>query len=593
MISARYATLLAASLALTALTAVTPSLALSQEPPTVPKDTAAKPAAAVPDTLPQNSPAGEAVDSGGRLPPSGLILVNSSEVDRLRFHQLRSGVLPGQSLMLRSASTLTTPLQLRTRSFAVRLIPPDLLVVRNTALPFSENNSAMWAGRGTSARTVVGFRLEAPHVRVLFAPQIIASQNDYWQLRGPEYYQPEFPPGYEGRGYAFPYYFYTFPIDQPLRMGPKRIRAFDLGESTVMLTAGIAQVGWSNENDWWGPGIRNAMILSDNAPGFQHLFARTAHPIATRLGAFEMRWLVGSLTESRYFDTVATNNVRSIASMAVTLQTAWDPNLTLGAARSVYATASTRPAALTRWLNVFSNASRPDSRIPRALWYTDSLPGGRDQLLSLFVRYVLPASGAEVYAEWGRTKLPKSVADFLVAPNHTQGYTIGLQWRGDAWNGGDVRVQGEITQLEQSATWRDGPVGSWYTSSRVLQGYTNRGEVIGASIGPGASSQFAAMDYVKPDWQAGVFVGRIRLNEDVHSTYGFPIYVGYCSHDVIVYPGARGSVSGPFGTFSAELSLQNRLDALFQNAGGCPNNGLRLDIRNKSFRFTYTPFGSR
>jgi hypothetical protein len=168
-----------------------------------------------------------------------------------------------------------------------------------------------------------------------------------------------------------------------------------------------------------------------------------------------------------------------------------------------------------------------------------------------------------------------------------------MQWRGASFANGDIRLHTEITQLEQSATWRDRPVGSWYTSSRVLHGYTNKGQIIGASIGPGASSQFAAADYVRPLWQVGAFFGRMRINEDVHSTYGFPEYVSYCSHDIILYPGARGSVRGAFGTISAEVSLQNRLDVLFQNGGGCPNNGRRIDIRNKSFRFTYTPFASR
>ena len=486
-------------------------------------------------------------------------------------------------------------MQLRNGSFAVRLIPPELLVVRNTKLPFSENNSAMWAGRGTSTRTLTGFRVEAPYLRVTFAPQIIASDNAYWELRGRDFYAPEIPPGYEGRGFAFPFNFYTFPIDVPLRMGGERIRNFDLGESSVMITAGFAQFGWSNENQWWGPGIRNAMILSNNAPGFSHLFARTGRPLKTPAGDLEMRWLVGTLTESRYFDTVSTNNFRSIASLALSLQTRWDPNLVVGVARSVYATARNRRQARTRWLYVFNHASKPNSGILDDLWNADSvdIPAGRDELLSLFARWVFPASGAEVYAEWGRTSLPHSPSDFLIAPNHTQGYTLGMQWRGAAPGGGDLRLQAEMTQLEQSATWRDRPVGSWYTSTRVLQGYTNKGQVIGAATGPGGSSQFAALDYVRTAWQVGAFIGRSRVNEDVHGTYGFPVYVAYCSHDVIVYPGLRGNVRGSFGTLSGEFSLQNRLVAFFQNAGGCPNTGLRRDIRNKSFRLTWSPAGGR
>src|SRR5687768_137740 len=373
--------------------------ALAQDPPPPPPpppidttaDSSVVKAGSVPDTIsrglqPVPSKAGDTsrarrttADTSGMLPSAGLILVNSSAVDRLRFQQLRQGVRRGQSLMLQSASSLTAPMQLRS-SLALRLIPPELLVVRNTKLPFSENNSAMWAGRGTSTRTLTGFRVEAPYLRVTFAPQIIASDNAYWELRGRDFYAPEIPPGYEGRGFAFPFNFYTFPIDVPLRMGGERIRNFDLGESSVMITAGFAQFGRSNENQWWGPGIRNAMILSNNAPGFSHLFARTGRPLKTPAGDLEMRWLVGTLTESRYFDTVSTNNFRSISSLGISLQTRWDPNLVVGVARSVYATARNRRQSRTRWLYVFNHASKRNTDLLDDLWSADSIPGGSDEI---------------------------------------------------------------------------------------------------------------------------------------------------------------------------------------------------------------------
>jgi hypothetical protein len=376
-----------------------------------------------------------------------------------------------------------------------------------------------------------------------------------------------------------------------MRFGGNAIHRFDLGQSTAMVSVRRIQLGLSNENEWWGPGIRNAIVLSNNAPGFPHLFFRTARPIDTRLGAVEMRWLVGGLTESRYFDTVSTNNVRSLAALSITLQTKWDPNLSFGAARSVYGTAKGWGDIPWRWFDVFArtNVGKAGPLVP----HRDSTltPGGKDQILSLFSRWVLPSDGVEVYVEWARRLLAPNLRDFLIAPNHTQGYTLGAQWRGAAWRSGTFRFQAEVTQLEQSATFRDEPVGSWYTSRRVVQGYTNRGEVIGASIGPGASSQWLALDYLKPKWRFGAFAGRIRANEDVHSTFGWPSYVGYCNHDVSIYPGFRGAKSGRLGSISAELTLQNRLTPFFQNGGGCPNVGTRLDVRNNMLSITFSPFG--
>ena len=58
-----------------------------------------------------------------------------------------------------------------------------------------------------------------------------------------------------------------------------------------------------------------------------------------------------------------------------------------------------------------------------------------------------------------------------------------------------LRLQAEHTYLEKSATSRDRPVGVYYTSRAVLQGYTHDGRVLGAAIGPGASSHWLAVDY--------------------------------------------------------------------------------------------------
>ena len=510
-----------------------------------------------------------------------LVLVNSDSIDRARLNQLRGGVAPGQSLLLRSASSLTAPLSAPPGRWQVESVAPQFLAVVNSGLPFSQNNGALWAGRGFSMRTLTGFRMERERVRIIFAPEIITTANADWPLFQ-NYYHPPVPAGYSS--YYFPYYVGQFTIDQPMRFGNKSIGRIDLGQTTALTSVRSLEIGFSNENEWWGPGIRNAIVLSNNAPGFPHLFVRTAHPIATRLGDVEMRWLVGGLTESAYFDTISTNNTRSLAAITATLQTKWDPNLSVGFARSVYGTTTGWGQVPWRWLDVFARTHRD---VP------DTTRTQRDQIFSVFGRWVFPADGVEVYGEWARTQLRPNLRDFLIAPNHTQGYTLGLQWRGGNWREGSFRVQSEITQLEQSATFRDGPVGSWYTSTRVIQGYTNRGEILGASIGPGASSQWLALDYLKPGWRLGAFAGRIRWNQDVHNNAGLPIYVGYCSIDVSIYPGVRGAKEGRFGSFTAELSLQDRLTPFFQNGGGCPNNGRRLDIKNNSLSITFAPFSRR
>jgi hypothetical protein len=240
------------------------------------------------------------------------------------------------------------------------------------------------------------------------------------------------------------------------------------------------------------------------------------------------------------------------------------------------------------FLDAFSNVGRPNNR---ALSDSVVSPGGRDQIFSLFGRWVFPDDGLETYFEWARLEFPYSLRDALTAPNHSQGYTLGLQYARPAFTSeGMFRIQGEITSVEQSATWRDRPQGSFYTSRKVIQGYTQMGQSLGAALGPGASGQWLAMDFIDPAWSFGITAGRIRWNEDMHSTYGFPRYVGYCIHDVSIFPGARGSASTKWGYVSADVTFGNRLNAWFQEQSGCPKGNSIRDIRNRTISLTLGTF---
>ncbi|MEO7647205.1 MAG: capsule assembly Wzi family protein [Gemmatimonadaceae bacterium] len=530
--------------------------------------------------------------------PWELVLVTSEQVDAMRLRQLSDGVAATPSLMLRSASSLTSPVTNAGR-IKVSLIAPQFLVVSNSELPFSQNDGALWAGKGLSRRVLAGAKLEGKRLRLIMAPEFVSIENADWPLRRYPYNQefntPAVPPEHSGGGYVFPFYYATFPIDQPMRFGGDAFRRIDPGQSSLLLSLGRVEAGVSTEHEWWGPGIRNAIVLSNNAPGFPHFLVRTARPLRTRFGTVEARWLVGGLTESKYFDTVSTNDVRSLASIAATIETGWDPNLSFGVARSVYASARGWNQIPFRWLDVFArtHAGGTSAGAGEPSPDTAYATGGRDQLVSLFARWVFPASGFELYGELARKELRPSLKQILVTPTHSQAYTLGFQFARPVLRGGTFRLQAELTQMESAASPTDAPSGSWYTSRRVIQGYTNRGEILGGAIGPGASSQWLALDYISRGWRLGTFAGRIRWNEDVHAATPWPIHVFYCNHDVSVYYGARGAAWGRFGAITIDYSLQNRLNAFFQNDGGCPNFGERLDIRNNMLSITFAPFSRR
>jgi hypothetical protein len=525
------------------------------------------------------------------LPPVSLepiVRVSSDSVDRLRLRTLAgdSAAFP----LLRSVSSLAAPLRSKNWLSGFSFMLPEVEMVKNSSLPFSVHSGSLWAGKGRNTRITTGIHFELGPLRAIVAPEFLDSENSFWILRDTiRFYAPPIPKDRQGKGFVFPWYMPPYSIDQPLRMGPSRIRRTDPGQSSALLYVGPVAFGAATENEWWGPGIRNAIILSDNAGGFPHLVLRTSAPRATKYGVFDARLIVGGLTETNYFDTTGTNNLRSISLLGVSYQPPNNRNLTLGVARSVFGTVDKWGTIPGRVLRVFANTGRPANH---ALSDSSETPGGEDQLFSMFARWAFPADGFEIYTELARMELPSNLRDLLIAPNHTQGYTLGLQWRKPAPPGGhSVRVQGEVTTLEQSATFRDRPVGSFYTSRRVIQGYTQRGKVIGASIGPGASGQWLAVDYLAKDWYAGPYLGRIRWNEDMHSTYGWPTYIGYCNHDVSAFYGARAAWRTRLFAANADVTYANRYDAFFQEQSGCPNGNSRLDIRNRTISISLSSAG--
>jgi hypothetical protein len=420
----------------------------------------------------------------------------------------------------------------------------------------------------------------------MLLPELHWSQNRPYQLSDTLIdLQPSVPP--TRHPMSSPWHAGPQSVDLPLRMGEAPIARLEPGQSSLVIEAGPMALGAATENEWWGPGIQNALILSNNAAGFPHAFLRTSRPLATRAGTFEARWLVGGLQESSFFDFDAGNDLRSIALLGLTWQAPFDRGLTLGATRSVIAPAPGWGTVFGRWFDAFADVGQPNAR-PSS---DSTITPGRDQLISIFGRWVFPSERFEAYAEWARAEFPRSFRDFLRHPHHSQAYTLGLQWISDTLRGrnGRLRAQAELSYLHQSSTRVSRPIGSWYTSRAVVQGYTNRGQSIGAAIGPGSSSQWLTLDYLTPGWEAGAFLQRIQWLEDAHSQIPYPAPSrGWCEHDVSLLPGIRSVVRTRFGTFSGRYSSGWRLNMFFRRYLLCPLDP-GYDVRNNSLTLSFTP----
>ncbi|MEP6494697.1 MAG: capsule assembly Wzi family protein [bacterium] len=509
------------------------------------------------------------------LAPHPFATASGVSGDRDRIAQ-DLGRCSTRSALIRSAASLNRPLG-SGNSFRWAVVPLSLDATYNSAIPYSINDGPQFAARGVTTTILGGVRAEAGPLSISVAPQLVYEQNRQFFV---------FPSTTPGRNlFASPWHSHVESADLPLRFGDGSRKSIYPGESWIELRSGPVVVGGSTDGQWWGPGIRNALVMSDNAGGVPRLYLRSANPLATPAGDVEFQFLIGGLTESRFFDTVSTNNIRSLSAAVATLRVAFDTGLTVGVARSVYSSASSSGSVVSHTFDVLSRWNqRPDTNGP-----VRTKPS--DQLLSLFGRWVFPQAGVEVYGEWAKLFAP-GIREMLVAPQAHQGFTVGLQWVNPLPAGRAFRLQTEATTLEQTPPATRVAMPSFYTSQVVPQGYTQLGQVIGAAIGPGASSQWLAGDFMTPKWRVGAFIGRTRTEEDVLYSEANG---NSAKHDVTILSGVRAGWRAPVFDLSGELTVARRYNYLFQddafNAGETTVSA--VDVQNLTLTFRLTPRSPR
>jgi hypothetical protein len=498
--------------------------------------------------------------------PGRAAEIGTMSADRARVRQIT-----GATLESAPTSDSLPPL---------RPVLPTIRYTWNSALPNDGNDAGLWSGRGANISLSGGveYRRRFPNglLSVVLAPEVDYSRNVPFPL---------FSGGQPGRSaFSSPWHVGQSSADLPLRFGDVPVREIGLGQSSVTFTMPRIAFGASASNEWWGPALRNTLLLSNNAAGVPRLFVRTARPVHTRFGEFEGRAFIGALTESPFFDQNPSNDVRSLSALLVTYRPAIDTGLTIGLSRLVMARASSGFGVLPHLLDVVLQYEpiQPEADTGS----TGQSYQHTDQLFSLFARWVFPRSGFETYVEWSRMELPRSIHEYLEVPQSTQGYTIGLQYAQPHRHESYFRLQGEVTYLEQTQVLPNRPTMDYYTGRAAPQGFTQRGQVLGAAIGPGSSTQFIGMDWMAKSWQAGAFVGRTRTENDALYRLLGPSVV---QHDVTIFSGIRGGARLPWTDVSGELTVGRRLNYLFQNEGllGIPINA--VDIQNVTLALTLSP----
>jgi len=439
----------------------------------------------------------------------------------------------------------------------------DLKLTYNSALPWGTNDGRLWAGRGLSGEVsgLGGELTWGPLTATLaFAETFTANQwFATWPVTAPA-----------SSPYAYPWD--PQRIDWPQRLGDEWFFATDWGPSGLRLDLGAFTAGLSTENMWWGPAFKNPILMSNSGPGFPHLDLGLGRPVGIGIGTLEARLAWGVLTESPYFDTVSTNNHRLFTGLTLGVRPRWIPGLTLGLTRVLY----------THWNDSlravdFVTVFQPFLKDQIA---TSTDPEGnddRDQILSLVAHWILPESRFEAYVEWARNDHSRDLRDLILEPDHSQAYTLGFQQllgSGRAL----VRLRGEWTHLGRAPTFQVRATPTFYQHHLVRQGYTERGQLIGAGIGPGSDSQHLAVDRYHARGRWGMFVQRVRYNDDAYyRMYGSP--GGRDGHDVELTAGL--SALRFVGSFDvgASVALSREINRYYQVGSNVTNLNVQLTVR--------------
>lgn len=459
--------------------------------------------------MPEVAPACYAPPTPGALPG-----IANEHADYVRAAALRASE-PGEVLIRRpSAASRPGPLPCddpwEIRQDTAHLTPTPAVsaymdALYNSGYPRGIHTGLLWPGRGAHVLWTVGADYRLGPIHAGLYPQLAYQQNR------------EFPivpfPGDSGSIYAYPWWRsargHHPQIDWPQRHGDEAFWSASLGQSFIAAEGLGLRAGASTENLWWGPAIRNSILLGNDAAGFPHAFLSTRNGISTPAGRLHAEMIWGSLTESEYFDDVSANDRRFLSGIVVSIQPRGLTGLSLGLARLYYQVYRPGSLGFGDFLPLFESPLKSDLVTPDNPTGNDQA----DQMLGAYFRYALPRSGFEVYAEWTRNDHSQNLRDFFAEPEHSRAYTLGFQQvipHGARW----YRLHAELTQLgvTRTATHRTSP--TYYQHHLVRQGYTHRGQLLGARIGPGSEAQYAGFDIFTRRGRHGVLVERVRYDDD-------------------------------------------------------------------------------
>ncbi len=361
------------------------------------------------------------------------------------------------------------------QKITAKVYGPEWFNSYNTAVPYGQNDGALWQGRGYNTALTAGVRLEGYGFEVTVRPQVSWMENQEFETNPDVYPNPY--------SYSFKNRTVNHKIDFVQRYGDEAFWNYDWGDSEIRWSWNTFTLGFGTQNPWLGPSYINPMLGSNNAPGYLKLdlgIRKTEVIIPYlkwSLGYIEGRLWVGQLKESKYFDLNENNNDRMLCELSASYSPSFIPDFTIGINR------------------IFMTYWRTDNLKYIFRLFTDTEENARsssgndeDQKVAIFLNWNFQKVGFSIYGEYG---IDDFTSNEQTNSFHSAIYTIGFKQNIPFPFGLKSELNIECNDFEMSQDFQlQWPYIGYYGHGFVRQGFTHKGQILGAASCWAGNSQF-------------------------------------------------------------------------------------------------------